>query len=355
MSAITVRGGRKSYGATPVLHNVDLHVPAGSMTAVLGSSGSGKTTLLRSIAGFERLDAGSITIGGTVVDDSHTAVGPQHRGIGYVPQDGGLFPHLRVHANIGFGLRRRDRGRIAELAELLNLQSLQHRFPHELSGGQQQRVALARALAPAPSVVLLDEPFSSLDAGLRASLRQDIVGVLHRLRTTAILVTHDREEALSMADQIALLHQGRIGAVGAPRDLYTHPADSYTARFLGAANLVRAEVVAGQLHCPVPISSRPVNLTDGLYTLLLRPEHLAITTTPTDGAAPAVVTAATYLGPTSELRVRIDDTDTELVVSAAGYDAITPGQRVWLTATHIGVAWPADRTPEPAPAAAPAQ
>ena len=340
MSAITVRGARKAYGTTPVLHEVDLHVPAGSITAVLGSSGSGKTTLLRSIAGFERLDAGSITIGDTVVDDSVTAIHAQHRGIGYVPQDGGLFPHLRVHANIGFGLRRGDRTRITQLVELLNLHSLEHRFPHELSGGQQQRVALARALAPHPAVVLLDEPFSSLDAGLRASLRQDVIRVLHNVGATAILVTHDREEALSMADQIAVLHHGRISAAGAPRDLYAFPADEYTARFLGAANLVGATVVAGQLHCPIPISSQAVNLADGAYTLLLRPEHLAVTTMPTDDAAEAVVTAVTYKGSTSELRVLIDDAAPELVAEAGGQDAIEPGQHVWLNATHIGIAWP---------------
>lgn len=342
MSAIAALGACKTYGTTPVLTDLNLRVPAGSVTAVLGPSGSGKTTLLRCIAGFERLDAGSITIGTTVVDDGRTTIHAQRRGIGYVPQNGALFPHLRVRANIGFGLRRSERTRIGELVEMLDLQSLEHRFPHELSGGQQQRVALARALAPRPSVVLLDEPFSSLDAGLRASLRWQVAQVLRNVRTTAILVTHDREEALAMADQIALLRDGRIAAIGRPRDLYTAPADEPTARFLGTANLLSAKVIAGQLYCRVPIlQRRVVDLPDGAYTLMLRPEHLAITTQPGDNAARAIVAAITYQGSTSEVRLRIDDgTPTQLVVEAPGHDELTLGQRVWVRATRLGVVWP---------------
>jgi iron(III) transport system ATP-binding protein len=340
VSAIAAVGACKSYGTTPVLSNLDLRVPARSITAVLGPSGSGKTTLLRCIAGFERLDAGSITIGDAVVDDSSTAVHAQHRGIGYVPQEGALFPHLRVHANIGFGLRRSARGRIAELVEMLGLHSLEHRFPHELSGGQRQRVALARALAPQPAVVLLDEPFSSLDATLRASLRREVTQVLRSVGTTAILVTHDREEALATADQIALLRDGRIAAIGSPRDLYAAPADEPTALFLGAANLLTAKVVGGQLHCGIPLFERQVDLADGAYTLMLRPEHLAIATHRTDQGTEAVVVATTYTGPTSEVRLRIqDDPATELVVETSGQDEIEAGQHVWVHATNTGVAW----------------
>jgi len=341
VSAIVTRGAAKSYGSTPVLTDLNLRVPAGSITAVLGPSGSGKTTLLRCIAGFERLDAGSITIGDTVVDDGRTAVHAQRRGIGYVPQDGALFPHLRVSANIGFGLRRSERGRIAELVEMLNLHSLEHRFPHELSGGQQQRVALARALAPQPSVVLLDEPFSSLDAALRVSLRRQVTEVLRNVGTTAILVTHDRQEALAMADQIALLRGGRIAAIGRPRDLYAAPADEPTARFLGAANLLSAKVSAGQLYCRVPMPEAALDLSDGAYTLMLRPEHLAVSARPTEDAAEAVVVAVSYEGPTSEVRLRIhDEPATELVAEVPGQDEIRAGQHVWVSATHLGVTWP---------------
>jgi iron(III) transport system ATP-binding protein len=345
VSAITVHGARKSYRTTPVLVDVDLCVPAGSITAILGQSGSGKTTLLRSIAGFERLDAGSITIGEVIVDDSRNAVHPQHRGIGYVPQAGGLFPHLRVHANIGFGLHRSERGRIGDLIEMLGLQSLENRYPHELSGGQQQRVALARALAPRPSVVLLDEPFSSLDASLRSSLREEVTQVLRTVGTTTLIVTHDRDEALTMADQIALLRHGRIGAIGEPRDLYTSPRDEPTACFLGTANLLPARVIAGQLHCPLPMPTRRCELDDGEYTLLLRPEHLAITVAPTDDSAPATVISVSYQGSTSELRLQLhDDEATMLVAEVAGREQITPGQTVWVHSTQAGVAWPSSTT-----------
>jgi iron(III) transport system ATP-binding protein len=341
VSAIAVRGARKSYTTVPVLDGLDLQVTAGSITAVLGVSGSGKTTLLRCIAGFERLDAGSIAIAGRVVDDVRTVVHAQHRGVGYVPQEGALFPHLRVNANIAFGLRRADRRRVAELIDMLGLQSLERRFPHQLSGGQRQRVALARALAPRPAVLLLDEPFSSLDASLRAALRQQVTELLHDLGATAILVTHDRDEALSMADQIALLRNGRITAVGTPRDLYATPADEQIAKSLGIANLVAVKVIAGQLHCHIPIRQNRFELADGAYTVLLRPEHLSITTQPTGDAIAAVVAAASYQGSATEVRLSIDnDSAPDLVATVPGQDKFSIDQRVWVTATDIGIAWP---------------
>jgi iron(III) transport system ATP-binding protein len=340
VSAVVVRGARKSYGTTPVLVDVDLSIPAGSITAILGASGSGKTTLLRTIAGFERLDAGSISIGETVVDNAQTVVHAQHRGIGYVPQNGALFPHLRVDANIGFGLRRAERGRVAELVELLGLQSLEHRFPHELSGGQQQRVALARALAPQPALVLLDEPFSSLDAALRASLRAEVTRALRAVRATAIIVTHDRDEALDMADQIALLDRGRIGAIGAPRDLYTNPRDEPTARFLGPANVLPAKLIAGQVQCPIPLPARP-DLPDGAYRYLLRPEQLALAGRSDDHTVAATVITVRYLGSISEVRLCLeDDPPTELIVQAGEPNSIAIGQKVWIHATDNGVTWP---------------
>jgi iron(III) transport system ATP-binding protein len=178
MSAIELRSAAKRFGETVVLAGLDLTVPTGSITAVLGASGSGKTTLLRLIAGFERLDSGSLKIGDRIVDDGSRSTPAQHRGVGYVPQDGALFPHLTVRGNIGFGLSRSERGRIAGLLELIGLAEQHKRFPHQLSGGQQQRVALARALAIEPAVVLLDEPFSALDASLRDGLRRDVMRIL---------------------------------------------------------------------------------------------------------------------------------------------------------------------------------
>src|SRR3984885_2593469 len=212
MTQLVVTGLHKAFGDHPVLTGLDLEVPAGSLTAILGPSGSGKTTLLRVLAGFERGDAGTVTIGGSVVDGPDAHLAPQRRQIGYVPQEGSLFPHLTVAANVGFGLppRQRKGPAIAELLDAVGLAGLGKRYPHELSGGQQQRVALARALAPRPNVILLDEPFSSLDAGLRASLRFDVMRILREQRATTVFVTHDQQEALSVADLAGVINGGPI-------------------------------------------------------------------------------------------------------------------------------------------------
>ncbi|MDR3660890.1 MAG: ABC transporter ATP-binding protein [Mycobacterium sp.] len=339
MSAVVVRHARKSYGHMPILDDLDLEAPAGSITAVLGASGSGKTTLLRCIAGFERLDAGSIAIGDRQVDGGANWTHAQHRGVGYVPQDGGLFPHLRVQANIAFGLRRRDSGRVAELVGMLGLDELENRFPHQLSGGQRQRVALARALAPRPALVLLDEPFASLDAALRVHLRQYVAQVLRDVGATAIVVTHDRDEAFTMADQIAVLRDGRIAGVGSPRRLYNSPPDEHVARVLGTVNLLPGKVVAGELHCAVPLRDR-LGFDDGAYTVLLRPEHLTVGLEPAAGAE-ASVAAVVYRGATIALTLRMDGEPTaELVAEVSGDVDITVGQRVWVSASRCDVAWP---------------
>ena len=240
MTSLEVTDLHKGFGDRSVLVGLSLSVPEGSFTAILGPSGSGKTTLLRVLAGFERADRGTVRLGGIVVDDgAGRSLAPDRRKIGYVPQEGALFPHLTVEKNVGFGLRARDgAGTVGELLEMVGLGGTGRRYPHELSGGQQQRVALARALAIRPAVVLLDEPFSSLDAGLRASVRSDVQDVLRRGGTTAVLVTHDQDEALSLADQVAVIRDGCISQAGAPQDVYSHPADPELARFVGEANLV---------------------------------------------------------------------------------------------------------------------
>ena len=243
MRDLTVHGVEKSFAGQHVLRGVELVVPHGSFTAILGASGSGKTTLLRVVAGFERPDAGEVRLGDEVVDDSgHRFVASEHRRIGYVPQEGALFPHLSVGRNVGFGLARRGnrRERIDELLELVGLSGYRRRYPHQLSGGQQQRVALARALAIEPEIVLLDEPFSSLDAALRASVRNDVLAVLQRAGTTSILVTHDQDEALSMADQVAVLRHGVIAQLDTPSGLYGVPGDAELARFLASPTCSRA-------------------------------------------------------------------------------------------------------------------
>jgi iron(III) transport system ATP-binding protein len=279
MSAVTVTGLAKSYGHQPVLRGLDLEVPEGSITAVLGSSGCGKSTLLRIVAGFVRSDAGTVTIGGREVEGSHRRVSPQRRGVGYVPQEGALFPHLTVARNIAFGLPRAQRrgptlARLMELTELPDV--LADRYPHELSGGQQQRVALARALAPEPSVVLLDEPFSSLDAGLRVSAGRTVARVLRQAGATALLVTHDQGEALSLADRVAVLRDGRFVQVGTPDQVYDAPVDAEVARFVGGGSLLDAVVRNGRAETEVGSLELAHAPHDGPAVVLVRPEQLEI-------------------------------------------------------------------------------
>ncbi|WP_219731976.1 ABC transporter ATP-binding protein [Glaciihabitans sp. INWT7] len=279
-SAIQIRGIGKRYGATPVLESIDLDVPAGSKTVIVGSSGSGKTTLLRLLSGFDFPDAGSIRIGPDIVAGPDVAVPAHRRGIGHVAQDGALFPHLTVGQNVSFGLDRHERGdRRAIVAELLDLVSLDpslaSRRPDELSGGQQQRVALARAMARKPGIMLLDEPFSALDTGLRAATRELVAAALSAAGVTTVLVTHDREEALTFGDQVAVLRDGRLAQVGTPVALYSTPADLATARFLGDAVVFDAEASGGRVHCVLGLVAQSSALV-GACTALFRPEQLVV-------------------------------------------------------------------------------
>ncbi len=280
-SELTVAGLWKGYAGAPVLRGLDLEVRAGSLTAVLGLSGCGKTTLLRVISGFERAERGRVSLGPRTLDDGHTYIAPEKRSIGYVPQEGALFPHLSVEANVGFGLTRRERRgeTVGELLELVGIAPLARRLPHELSGGEQQRVALARALACRPQVLLLDEPFSSLDASLRTRVREEVRTLLREQGVTTVLVTHDQEEALSLADTVAVLRDGVIVQQGTPAELYELPADARLARFLGAANMIDAAFVGetartplGELQLRLASASRPA--AGGI--VLVRPEQLEV-------------------------------------------------------------------------------
>jgi iron(III) transport system ATP-binding protein len=306
-AAVTLRGAGKTYGDQPVLAGLDLDIPAGVLTAILGPSGCGKTTLLRLLAGFEHLDTGTISLHRRIVDDVRHHTPPERRRIGYVPQEGGLFPHLSVASNVGFGLprgSRRRRGlcqlRVDELLELVGLADLGHRYPHELSGGQQQRVALARALATSPALVLFDEPFSALDAGLRAGLRADVATVLRQTNTTAVLVTHDQDEALSIAEHVAVLHNGRIAQAASPETLYRQPADAWVARFVGAANLLPGHIHTRTAHCALgELTLRnPTGRLPGHGLVMIRPEQLRVTpVTPDETDADVFrVTTRTYHG-----------------------------------------------------------
>ena len=360
MRQLAVAGLHKAFGPHLVLTGLDLEVPAGSLTAILGPSGSGKTTLLRLLAGFEQADAGSITIGDRTVDGPGTHVPPERRQIGYVPQEGALFPHLSIAANVGFGLPARQRRgpRTGELLDAVGLAGLGSRYPHQLSGGQQQRVALARALAIQPEIVLLDEPFASLDAHLRASVRADVQQICRAAGTTAILVTHDQDEALSMADRIAVLRDGRIAQYAAPQDLYARPADPALARFVGDANLLEGklgpasagrptvETILGRLPldetCPVPGDA-------ALVTVLIRPEQLEISARP-DAAAPGQtapdqltghVVACEYYGHDAVVRVQPDGEPggQQVIVRTSGGPQLPAGAAVVVRARGPVLAW----------------
>ncbi len=358
MRQLAVTGLHKAFGAHPVLTGVDLEVPAGSLTAILGPSGSGKTTLLRLLAGFERADAGTVTIGDTVVDSPSVHLAPERRRIGYVPQEGSLFPHLTVEANVGFGLpraQRRCRPAHAGLLESVGLGGLAKRYPHQLSGGQQQRVALARALAIEPAVVLLDEPFASLDAHLRASIRTDVQEVFRRAGTTAVLVTHDQDEALSTADRVAVLRDGKIAQCAAPQDLYARPADAELARFIGDANLLDGVLDGGVVDTilgSLPVApagngaGRAGQPAGGPVTVLVRPEQVELR--PAGAAGPVRpaslagrVVAYGYHGHDSVVHVRPDSAAAgqTIIVRTLGGHHLPAGSPVTLSARGPVLAW----------------
>jgi iron(III) transport system ATP-binding protein len=352
MTSVTVSGLRKSFGAQVVLAGLDLEVPEGSLTSVLGPSGSGKTTLLRVLAGFEHADGGNVRLGSRVVADAHTHLAPEHRQIGYVPQDGALFPHLTAAGNVGFGLPRAQRrgGRVDELLELVGLHGQGGRFPHQLSGGQQQRVALARALAIRPGLVLLDEPFSSLDAALRAEVREDVARVLRDTGTTALLVTHDQDEALSLSDEVAVLRDGRVAQRGRPESLYAHPLDPAMARFVGDANLVPALVrgtVASTALGELSLVDGPKGLGDGEAVVLLRPEQVDLRLGAEGEGLAARVIGSHYYGHDMVLTI---ETVEGLVLRArvAGGHPLALGTAVRVSATGPCAAWPSDSSTSPA-------
>jgi iron(III) transport system ATP-binding protein len=279
-SVLETRELAKSFDGNTVLNHINLDLQPGSTTAVVGSSGCGKTTLLRLIAGFETPDAGTVTIAGRQMAGPQSAVAPHRRSVGYVAQDGALFPHLTVGQNIAYGLpgtarSAQVRARVIELLETVSLDSsYASRRPYQLSGGQQQRVALARALARKPLLMLLDEPFSALDTGLRAATRKTVARLLADTGVTTLLVTHDQEEALSIADQVAVMRDGRFTQVGPPQQVYRRPTDRFTAEFLGDCIALPCTVVSGIAECALGRVPVEASVADGPATLALRPEQL---------------------------------------------------------------------------------
>jgi iron(III) transport system ATP-binding protein len=343
MSSLSIHDGHKSYGRVTALAGVDLTAASGTLTAVLGPSGCGKTTLLRCLAGLERLDRGTIAVDETVFSGPGTHVPPHRRRIAIVPQEGALFPHLSVAGNVAYGLgrsaARRGAARVTQVLELVGLAGLGRRMPHQLSGGQQQRVAVARALAPRPSIILLDEPFSSLDAHLRADLRRDVRQALQEDSATAILVTHDQEEALSLADRVAVMREGRVLQHDTPAGLYAAPADPWVGGFVGDAVLLPGEPTATGARTALG----DVRLRDAPgrqpLTVLIRPEQIRVGPPEPDAVA-AVVLARDFRGHDALLTLRLADqsTVTARILSAA--DTPEVGEPAGLRVTGPASAWP---------------
>ena len=365
MTGVSVRGISFSYHRNAqdhsnVIDHLDLEVPSGSLVAVLGASGSGKTTLLRLLAGFLRPDSGTVLFGDRVVARAGAGAAdaflpPEKRRVGIVPQEGALFPHLTVSGNVGFGLPRSDRDRITEVLEMVQMGDYADARPHDLSGGQQQRVALARALAPRPDVILLDEPFSSLDASLRTHLRADVREVLRAEGTTALMVTHDQDEALSIADLVAVMRGGRIVQSGTPREVYDAPVDLEVARFVGDAvelNLTTSPptpVTAGvsQVSCSlgeVRVRAVGPGASAGFggapAVVVLRPEQLVLSVpdrSAGSGAGAGVVREAAYFGHDSLVGVELADGTRIPVRIAGGPPPPRPGDAVVVGVTGEGL------------------
>ena len=323
MTAVALLSGvARRYGPVAAVDGVDLELRTGEMLTVLGPSGCGKTTLLRLIAGLEAPDEGTIEIRGRRVAGPGASIPPERRRVGMVFQDHALFPHLTVAENVAYGLRRDpDRAvRVAELLDLVGLAADARQMPHRLSGGMAQRVAVARALAPKPDVILLDEPFSSLDAALRTQLRGDVREILRAAGASAILVTHDQDEALTLGDRMAVMVRGRILQVDAPELVYGEPADPFVATFVGVANLVHGECrdgIATTRLGPVRLIGRARG-HEGRALVVVRPEHLELAEAPdgpADGGAWRII-GRRFTG--TEILLEVAATDGERLWSEAG-------------------------------------
>ncbi|MGI9112207.1 MAG: ABC transporter ATP-binding protein [Gaiellaceae bacterium] len=321
---ICLHGVSKSYGAVRAVHEARLCVGRGEFVALLGPSGCGKTTLLRLIAGFEEPDAGEIRLHEATVAAPRHWTPPERRRVGIVFQDYALFPHLTVAENVGFGLRRRERAsRVPIVLALVDLCGLGGRYPHELSGGQQQRVALARALAPGPELVLLDEPWSNIDPHLRSSMRDELARILRAINVTVVLVTHDREEAFSLADRVALMRDGTVVQEGTPEQIYLEPATRWAAEFVGAGNFLPGTLADGVVatHVGSFAALNPNGAID--VEVLIRPELLELEPDPAGGAE---VIGREFRGHDVFYRVLMDGV--ELVSQRPSNELVALGERV---------------------------
>ena len=342
---LEIKNLQRAYGGRAVVDDVSLKIMPGQVTCLLGPSGCGKSTTLRMIAGVEMQDSGTIHVDGKLICDTVFRVPPERRKIGLMFQDFALFPHLSVADNVGFGLKTgtkaERRARIEELLERVDLLRFIDGYPHQLSGGEQQRVALARALAPRPKIMLMDEPFSGLDNRLRDDIRDETLGILKEEGTAVLLVTHEPEEAMRMADEIALMRDGKIVQQGAPYNVYTRPVDRASVAFFSDANVLRAEVSGALAHTVFGRFLAP-GVPDGTQVdIVFRPQHLRIDfdragkgplPTSTDGtAARAVVARARFMGNESLVEFVMDHDGSTLRATVPNVFLPQPGAVMWLT------------------------
>ncbi|HEU0250405.1 MAG TPA: ABC transporter ATP-binding protein [Solirubrobacteraceae bacterium] len=352
MAELRCEGVAKSYGTRAVLRGLDLVVLEGTLTAVLGASGSGKTTMLRVIMGLVEADAGTIVVGGSLVADGRRLnVRTDKRSIGYVAQEGALFPHITVAQNIGFGLARSERKQRMRVAETLQLVGLDDSYgarpPQELSGGEQRRVALARALAPRPRLVLLDEPFSGLDAALRADTREAVMHALAQEGATAVLVTHDQAEALSMGREVAVLREGLLVQHATPTALYRQPVDFGVARFVGEAVLLAGHASSGRVTCALGDLNVREPVLEREVEVMIRPEQIELTKEPAaeDGVVLARVIDHTYYGPDTVIRLALESDPSAIVRSKTFARSIpVAGELVALAVHGPVVVYPRQRS-----------
>lgn len=343
--ALAVSGLTRRFDGHAAVSDLSFEASQGELVAVLGPSGCGKTTTLRLIAGLDMQDAGSISIAGQVVSSDIRFVPAERRRVGMVFQDFALFPHMSVGKNVGYGLGRKHEtsNRVDAVLDLVGLAQMKHREPSELSGGQQQRVALARALAPKPELVMLDEPFSNLDLKLRISVRRDVRAILADSGTTSVLVTHDQEEALSLADRIVVMNQGRLEQAGTPEELYHRPASRFVAEFIGDAQFLRA--FGRDRRAETPIGEVPlVDEAHGPVEVLIRPEHVRLERArgEASGRHGRVLTRE-YFGHDQLLTVGLDHGD-KVVARLGAYSGIRPGDEVWVSVRGAMLAFPMTST-----------